>query len=69
MNPFRIGQGSHKFVRMMTGAANAGTYPGCRRILLEFFVWEVVVNFEIFFRKIGAFDLEEPQKKNYGIDR
>ena len=47
----------------MTGAANAGTYPSCCRILLEFFVWEVVVNFENFFRKIGEFDLEEPQKK------
>ena len=47
----------------MTGAANAGTYPGYCRTLLEFFIGEVVVNFEIFFRQIGEFDLEEPQKK------
>ena len=47
----------------MTGAANAGTYLGYCRTLLEFFVGEVVVNFGFFFRQIGVFDLEKPQKK------
>jgi hypothetical protein len=48
---------------MMTGAANAGTYLCYCRTLLEFFIGEVVVNFGFFFRQIGVFDLEKPQKK------
>ena len=48
----------------MTGAANAETYPGCCRILLEVvFYWGGCRELWNFFRQIGVFDLEEPQKK------
>ena len=48
----------------MTGAANAETYPGCCRILLEVvFYWGGCRELWNFFRQIGVFDLENPQKK------